>query len=257
MTVIQAYARGASPEQPGRADVTVPVAVLSSEAAPTDSIPKAPAAADSTAAAARFPLAAPATTELPSGDPLSAEATRRLACDAGLVEVLIESTATAATPQPLSVGRKTRTIPAAIKRALLLRDRTCRFPGCSHRLYLDGHHLHHWADGGETKLESLLLLCSTHHADVHEHGYRIIQDPRDPGTFTFPRPARQARRRGPAATPPHHQDPARPAALRRGQPLPLARRAPRSARRGRPHLPQIVVNRRCRQRRSLADLEVR
>jgi hypothetical protein len=57
--------------------------------------------------------------------------------------------------QPLSVGRKTRTIPAAIKRALAVRDRTCRFPGCDHRLYLDGHHIEHWADGGETKIYNL------------------------------------------------------------------------------------------------------
>jgi Domain of unknown function (DUF222)/HNH endonuclease len=111
-------------------------------------------------------IAAPGT-----GDAyLSPDATRRLACDCGLVEATVDPAG-----QPLSVGRKTRTIPAAIKRALLLRDRTCRFPGCDHRLYLDGHHIQHWADGGETKIDNLALLCSSHHSYVHERGYHIIK----------------------------------------------------------------------------------
>jgi Domain of unknown function (DUF222) len=100
---------------------------------------------------------------------LSPDTARRLACDCGLVEATVD-----AQGQPLSVGRKTRAIPAALKRALLLRDRTCRFPGCDHRLFLDGHHLQHWADGGETSLSNTLLLCTAHHARVHEHGYRIV-----------------------------------------------------------------------------------
>jgi Domain of unknown function (DUF222)/HNH endonuclease len=176
MTVIQAYARGASPERtPVELIVTVPAAVLAS--VPATAALEAPASV-----AVQSPLSAPATTELPSGDALSAESTRRLACDAGLVEVLVEGS-TAANPQPLSVGRKTRTIPAAIKRALLARDRTCRFPGCSHRLYLDGHHIRHWVDGGETEIGNLMLLCSTHHSYVHEHGYRATQDGH--GAFAF------------------------------------------------------------------------
>ncbi|MBK7536776.1 MAG: HNH endonuclease [Myxococcales bacterium] len=110
---------------------------------------------------------------------LSPQATRRLACDCGLVVANIGATIGAGTSiadaTPLSIGRKTRTIPAALKRALLLRDRTCRFPGCDHRLFLEGHHLQHWADGGETSLPNLALLCSLHHAYVHERGYRITQ----------------------------------------------------------------------------------
>ena len=66
---------------------------------------------------------------------------------------------------------------------MLLRDRTCRFPGCDHRLFLDGHHLQHWADGGETSLQNTTLLCSAHHSYVHERGYRITQD--DAGSLTF------------------------------------------------------------------------
>jgi hypothetical protein len=85
--------------------------------------------------------------------------------------------------QPLSIGRKTRAIPAAIKRALMIRDRTCRFPGCCNRLFLDGHHLRHWADGGETSLSNTCLLCSRHHHFVHEQGYQILLD--DHGRLTF------------------------------------------------------------------------
>lgn len=102
------------------------------------------------------------------GTCVSAETARRLACDAGVVELVEDGEG-----QPLSVGRRTRTIPAAIKRALLHRDGKCRFPGCENRLYLDGHHLRHWADGGETSLENTCLLCSRCHAYVHEHGYRV------------------------------------------------------------------------------------
>jgi hypothetical protein len=92
---------------------------------------------------------------LADGSAVSAETCRRLACDAGLVAIIED-----AAGQPLSVGRRTRTVPAAIKRALLHRDQTCRFPGCSNRLFLDAHHIHHWANGGETSLENTLLLCA-------------------------------------------------------------------------------------------------
>ena len=70
--------------------------------------------------------------------------------------------------QPLDVGRKTRSIAPAIRRALRSRDRCCRFPGCTHTQYLDGHHIRHWANGGETKLSNLVLLCRFHHRQVHE-----------------------------------------------------------------------------------------
>ena len=93
---------------------------------------------------------------------------RRLCCDATVVVAHVD-----AHGQPLSVGRKTRTIAAAIKRALHLRDRTCRFPGCTHSRYVDGHHIEHWANGGKTALSNLMLLCSAHHTLLHEGGYRV------------------------------------------------------------------------------------
>ena len=67
----------------------------------------------------------------------------------------------------LDVGRKTRTIPPSIRRALLARDQGCRFPGCTAR-HCDTHHIEHWLDGGQNSLDNLLLLCRRHHRSVHE-----------------------------------------------------------------------------------------
>ena len=72
----------------------------------------------------------------------------------------------------LSVGRKTRTIPPPVRRALEFRDRGCRFPGCTSR-HCDAHHIRHWADGGETKLSNLVLLCRRHHRLLHEGGFKV------------------------------------------------------------------------------------
>jgi Domain of unknown function (DUF222)/HNH endonuclease len=115
------------------------------------------------------------------GPALAAETARRLACDASLVRI-IEN----AQGEPLDVGRKTRTIPSGIRRALQSRDQGCRFPGCTLHRYVDGHHVKHWAEGGETKLSNLLLLCRFHHRLVHEGGYtvQILDD----GAFRFLRP---------------------------------------------------------------------
>jgi hypothetical protein len=74
----------------------------------------------------------------------------------------------------LDVGRKSRTIPPHIRRALAARDATCRFPGCKARR-CDAHHLEHWADGGATSLDNLLLLCRRHHRAVHEGGFHVVR----------------------------------------------------------------------------------
>ena len=79
----------------------------------------------------------------------------------------------AADGTPLDVGRKRRTPPAPLRRALRRRDRGCRFPGCGSRRFLHAHHVVHWINGGETKLLNLILLCSRHHRLVHEGGHRI------------------------------------------------------------------------------------
>ena len=101
---------------------------------------------------------------------VSAETARRLACDAATVSMRHGPGG-----EILDVGRRTRTISPALRRALAARDRQCRFPGCgNHRC--DGHHIEHWADGGRTALDNLVLLCRRHHRAVHEEGFRVTID---------------------------------------------------------------------------------
>jgi hypothetical protein len=119
--------------------------------------------------------------ELAEGPSLAAETARRLACDASLVAIVEDERG-----EPLDVGRKTRTIPPAIRRALQSRDKGCRFPGCTHTRYVDGHHVRHWADGGETKLSNLVTLCSFHHHAVHEG--EILVEQLDDGAWRFSKP---------------------------------------------------------------------
>jgi len=109
----------------------------------------------------------PGMSELEDGSRVSAEASRRIACDAALVRVTKSPRG-----EVLDVGRKTRTIPPALRRALEVRDRGCRFPGCGCR-YTDAHHVVHWADGGETSLSNTILLCRFHHRLVHEEGWKV------------------------------------------------------------------------------------
>ncbi len=88
--------------------------------------------------------------------------------------------------EPLNVGRKTRTVSTAIKRALWSRDKGCVFPGCSHKRFVDAHHIQHWSAGGETSLDNLLLLCTRHHRLVHEGGFSIAKDYLDHWYFRRP-----------------------------------------------------------------------
>jgi Domain of unknown function (DUF222)/HNH endonuclease len=112
-----------------------------------------------------------AVVELDDGaTDVSAETSLRLACDASLVVMRH-----APDGSVLDVGRRTRTIPAAIRRALIARDRRCQFPGCTARR-CDGHHIRHWADGGATRLDNLVLLCRHHHRLLHEGGYYVVKD---------------------------------------------------------------------------------
>jgi hypothetical protein len=102
---------------------------------------------------------------------VSCEAARRLRCDSGVVDVVEDDNGV-----PLSVDRKRRTISGRLKRALRERDKTCTYPGCTNSLFLEGHHIRHWAEGGETSLRNACLLCTAHHHYVHEYGYTIELD---------------------------------------------------------------------------------
>jgi hypothetical protein len=104
---------------------------------------------------------------LADGPALAPETVRRLGCDAAVVRIVERD------GRPLTVGRRTRTIPAALRRALRSRDDGCRFPGCTHERYVHAHHIQHWARGGPTTLDNLVQLCSYHHRLVHEGGFGV------------------------------------------------------------------------------------
>jgi len=123
---------------------------------------------------------APGRCETAAGHAICAETARRLGCDAGAGAVGRRD------GRALSVGRKRRTIPIHIRRALEARDRGCRFPGCNRRDYLAGHHAEHWAHGGETSEANLVLLCHHHHTLVPEGGYTIRRHAR--ARLSFRRP---------------------------------------------------------------------
>jgi hypothetical protein len=106
--------------------------------------------------------------ELEDAGPISSEAARRMACDASVSRVI-----TRGSSEPLDVGRRTQVVPAGIRRAVVVRDRGCRFPGCDRpQGWSDAHHVVHWAHGGDTALSNLVLLCRRHHRLVH-HGFGL------------------------------------------------------------------------------------
>ena len=99
-------------------------------------------------------------------------AAKRLACDASLLVVKEDSAGNV-----LDVGRRSRIIPAAMSRALGVRDGGCQFPGCCESRYVEGHHIKHWADGGETKLDNLVTLCKYHHRELHKGTFYLSLKP--------------------------------------------------------------------------------
>ncbi|MEU4531432.1 DUF222 domain-containing protein [Micromonospora ureilytica] len=104
------------------------------------------------------------TGALDIGLELTPDAVRRLACDATILPAVLGGTG-----QVLDVGRQRRLITGPLRRALVLRDRGCAFPGCDRPpRWCDAHHIRHWADGGTTSLGNAVLLCGHHHRHVHQ-----------------------------------------------------------------------------------------
>jgi hypothetical protein len=103
------------------------------------------------------------------GHGLSSDTARRLLCDGAIVPMLEDERG-----KTLDVGRKTRRISAALRRALQYRDGGCQFPGCDQRRFVDAHHIEHWVDEGETVLSNLVTTCRSHHRYLHEHGYSVV-----------------------------------------------------------------------------------
>ena len=110
-------------------------------------------------------------SHIADGPHVTAETSRRISCDCSVSKLVEDKNG-----EPLSIGRKSRVIPPAMRRAMKARDGNCRFPGCTHRHFIDGHHIKHWADGGETSLNNLVQLCRFHHRLIHEGGFTCEKD---------------------------------------------------------------------------------
>ena len=186
MAALEAFCAGPAPEATDEADAT---RATGDEPAPTLAERRADALVDLADAALaaketatrtggeRFQVVVHVDTDMlardekgharVAGEPLAAETARRLCCDAGIVAMVERD------GKPLSVGRKTRSIPPALRRALQHRDRGCRFPGCTSHRWVDAHHIEHWAHGGATALDNLVQLCRHHHRLVHEGGFTL------------------------------------------------------------------------------------
>ena len=110
--------------------------------------------------------AATGEAETEDGPHVTAVTSERIACDSSVVVIKEDDNG-----EPLSIGRRSRSIPPPMRRALRARDKGCRFPGCTNTRFVDGHHIEHWAEGGETSLDNLVTLCRHHHHLVHEGGF--------------------------------------------------------------------------------------
>jgi hypothetical protein len=105
-------------------------------------------------------------TELDHAGPIESQSVRRLTCDASVMRVVMSGRS-----EPLDVGRRMKVVPPTMRRAVIVRDRTCRFPGCDRpHTWCDAHHVVHWADGGPTAASNLVLLCRPHHRLIHRPG---------------------------------------------------------------------------------------
>lgn len=106
---------------------------------------------------------------LDTGEALSPATVRRLACDAAILPVICDSVG-----QPLDLGRTRRLYKGAARQALVLRDRGCAFPRCDRPpSWAEGHHIKHWAEGGQTDLANGVLLCRHHHRTIHHTPWEV------------------------------------------------------------------------------------
>ncbi|GAA4744325.1 HNH endonuclease signature motif containing protein [Gordonia alkaliphila] len=152
--------------------------------------------------AALDPLTRPVPEPDGSHDKRSAKRRRADAmCEASVAIALLDDNGV-----PLNVGREKRLFTPAIRKALVLRDRGCAFPGCgAPPSWCDGHHVDHWEHGGETCLDNGVLLCRRHHMLIHQSGWKVFighdrhpwfvppADPDHPQRFREPVPSNARR----------------------------------------------------------------
>ena len=139
-------------------------------------------------------LASGAPAELEGGGVIDGATVERLGCHARVQTVLEDSRGNA-----FRLGRMAREPSSAMVRQLRYRDRDCQFPACPHRRFTNAHHIVHWARGGATDLENLVLICTYHHKLVHELGWGIKREP--DGTVSWFYPDGNPYRAGPAPPP--------------------------------------------------------
>jgi hypothetical protein len=119
--------------------------------------------------------------------PISTRTLERIACDCTISRVLL------ADSMVIDVGRATRVVSAPTRRALRVRDRGCRWPGCDRQVnWSTPHHMIAWSRGGPSDLPNLVLLCFFHHRLVHEGGWQVVKAGRE---FRFLPPDRVVMRR--------------------------------------------------------------
>lgn len=135
---------------------------------------------------------------LPSGDRLSTAAVRKLACDADIIPAVLGTDG-----EILDLGRSQRLVTRPLWTALVLRDRHCAFPGCTRPpIACDAHHVQHWADGGSTSLDNLVLLCRKHHTVTHHTPWHVAIDSRTRRPVWTPPPPADLRTHHPPPRPP-------------------------------------------------------
>jgi hypothetical protein len=106
---------------------------------------------------------------LEDGPAIPSETARRLGCDAEIIVARHHADGS------VDHGRRRRVVSPALRTALERRDRGCRFPGCTRRHGIHAHHIDHWAHGGATDRDNLVLLCRFHQRLVHEDGFTITR----------------------------------------------------------------------------------
>jgi hypothetical protein len=125
--------------------------------------------------------------ELEGFGPVPRSTVARLACDARAAWLTLDGR-----HEVLNLGRDSRTVTAAQRRAVTVRDRHCRHPGCrAPARWCDVHHRVEWEHGGGTDMDNLVLLCRRHHVIVHEGRQRLLRN--DDGTLRVAIRARRQR----------------------------------------------------------------
>ncbi len=125
-----------------------------------------------------------AVGRLDTGEPITPQTARRLACDAGITPILLNGRSI-----PLDVGRERRTVSGPMRKALVERDRGCGFPGCDRDArWTAAHHIAHWSVHGETSVDNAVLVCTFHHAELHKpDNWTVFLDRDGLPTFISPK----------------------------------------------------------------------